>query len=261
MPPFKMVHAEDDEQEFTEVVGSQDLRETFKEHGRVRGSFSINGYEYRNFEANSPSSVVSQINAARGATGVKASLDDGGKLVLEQNSSMPIRIMQGAPYEEPAPAGGGTIAEQVARGVKTAEQSKQTQGEGEKPKNSILEQMGLEASEEAAGAPAVVGGVETGPSAEERQKRREEEKKGNYAGQQAAAGRVDYASNPTAPILPPGSSPGRLPDGRGRTGGGKGYSADPDGSPAVQGTPANDGMTQAGPQASVPHENPSNSAV
>lgn len=102
MVKFTQAGADDDGPErYNEVIGSSTLADTLKERqGMLRGGFSINGTEFRNFEANSPDSVVSQINMQRQKTGVSAALEDG-HLKLWHQSPEPIRIQQGMGYQKP----------------------------------------------------------------------------------------------------------------------------------------------------------------
>lgn len=248
MPKYNLAHADDDEhQDYPEIVGSKDLRESFKDSGRIRGSFFINGYQFHQFESNSIDNLVGLLNAKAGYTHVKASIDDGYHLVLEPNSPAPISIRAGEAYVETPAAGGSTdAADQVLAKLKTAADKDATKGDDGKPKNDVLELLGLEATDDAtSGAP--VGEVPAGPSAEDRKKAREEaQAKGvPYAGggsgsspSAGTAGQTDtIPTDPSSPIT--GSGDGaKMADGRDRTGQGAGYSAKPDGTPPVRGTPA-----------------------
>lgn len=196
-----------------EVIGSKDLRESFKESERIRGSWFINGIELHQFEANSPASVVAQINARTSAHFVHAEVDDQGHLVLSDKSGADIKIGLGAAYVDAAPASSGDVAKDVLKNLKH-EQEKQSH---ERRGNRVLEMLGLEEteSEETVTEGQTVGatarqGFETGLSAEERAERH----------RRASGGAPQIASNPT-----PGSTSGavgKLDDGRGRTGTGGG---------------------------------------
>lgn len=97
MPNFAFAHAQDNEidQTRTEVVGSTSLKDVLIEHGTIRGTWWLNRYEFRNFEATSPAHVTTFINDATKKTGVTASIDDGFHLVLTNNSSAPIAVSSG----------------------------------------------------------------------------------------------------------------------------------------------------------------------
>lgn len=225
-----------------EIVGSKDLRESFKEarDNRVRGSFYINGVELHQFEANSPGSVVSQINAKTGQHFVTAEIDDGGHLVLADASGHPIAIREGAPYVDAPPASTGDAAKDVLNALKSEAEKRNREGD---KVPSVLEMLGLEVTEknEDQTANAPMAGFETGRSAEDRKKAREEALK-----QGVASGATTYPSQPASgpgssggPIkagaqIPSNPTPGnaggaqgKLDDGRGRsgTGGGQGESA------------------------------------
>jgi hypothetical protein len=149
MPKYNLAHANDEEeQDDFELVGSKDLRESFNErNGRLRGSFSVNGYELHNFEANTPANLVALLNAKSNYTHVQAQIDDGGHLVLTGNGPTPIRIAQGAAFVEPPPvSGSGDAADQVLQKLKTAADKDASKGEDGQPKNTILEDLGLEAT-------------------------------------------------------------------------------------------------------------------
>lgn len=183
MPAYAIAHANKDETaDCPEIVGSKDLRESFKERGRLRGSFSINGYEFHQFESNGIDNLLALLNAGSASTHVKASIDDGYHLVLEANSPAPISIRAGEAFVEPPPAAGTVV---VA--------AKEEDG---KPKNTILEDLGLTATDDAE-APAV-GAVPPGPSAAERKKAREEAAGSARPGDVPAA-----AETPVAPAAEP----------------------------------------------------------
>lgn len=269
MPAYNVAHQDENEdQDDFELVGSKDLRESFKEKGRLRGSFSINGHEFHQFESNSPANLVALLNAKQNYTHVFAEIDDGGHLVLTGNGPSEIRIAQGAPYEEVAPAGGGDVAEQVLAKLKQAADKDASKGDDGKPKNTILEDLGLETtkSDDSDGQQAAQPGFETGASADDRKKAREQAKQDrerglNYGGGPAGnnpntgtAGQTDtLPTDQSSPIT--GSGDGaKMADGRDRTGQGAGYSVKPDGTPAVAGTPAAEAAKRVAsdPTANVP---------
>lgn len=192
-----------------EIIGSKDLRESFKDQDRIRGSWFINDIEMHQFDANSPASVVAQINAKTGAHFVTAEIDDGGHLVLIDKSGAKIRIGQGAAYVETAPIVTGNVGADVAAHLDHRDRHRDDRG------NHVLELLGLdETANKTKDTGYVRPGFETGRSAEERRKARE-----------SATGVIPAAQpqNPTNPT-PGGSdgSQGRLQDGRGRTGTGGG---------------------------------------
>lgn len=210
-----------------ELIGSKDLREAFNDGERIRGSFFINGIELHQFEANSPQSVVSQINAKAASTYVTAEIDDGGHLVLVDKSGADIAIGLGEPYVDTAPASSGDVAKDVLNNLKHEQGKEREKDRG----NKVLEMLGLEATEQAVGsdpnasATAVKPGFETGRSAEERRKAHEE---GNRAiGPAGGARREDVPQIPSNPT-PGNSGPdGKLDDGRTGTGGGSGETKGP----------------------------------
>lgn len=219
-----------------ELVGSKDLRESFKEHDRIRGSFFINGVEIHQMDANSPASVVSQINARSTGHFVSAEIDDGGHLVLIDQSGAPIMVTPGAPYvDTAATTSTGDAARDALNHLKNA--AKEDGGKKDKPP-SVLEMLGLDgAHEEQADQPGGArAGFETGRSAEDRRKAREE-----AAGRVGASGTPVNVNQPAgglagsgidrsfAPQIPSNPTPGatsgaggKLDDGRGRTGTGGG---------------------------------------
>lgn len=253
MPKFEMRHQEDDEDtDPRELVGSKDLRKTFEDKGRVRGSFFLNGVEFNQFEANTPASVCEQINSRSDRTGISAEIDDKGHLVLVNSAPQDISVKLGAPYAEAPAATTGDAAKDALNALKT-EAEKQKKGED---KNTILDDLGLKATkgEEKDGG-AVRPGFETGSSAEDRKKAREEQRKAAETGGNLSQGVGGTAGQgqtrnptqvPSAPITG-GTTQGKLDDGRGRTGDGTGYAPRPDGGNAVPGTPANPGQQAANP--------------
>lgn len=218
-----------------ELIGSKDLRESFKETDRIRGSWFINGVEMHQFEANSPASVVAQINAKSGATFVTAEIDDHGHLVLIDKSGADIKIGIGASYVASGPAASGDVAKDVLQNLKHEQEKDQHERRG----NRVLEMLGLEATDqasvgdEALAQSGVAAGFETGLSADERKERW---RRDTFPEQKASPSRqgtagVDKRGAPQIPSNPtPGTTSGaggKLDDGRGRsgTGGGQGETA------------------------------------
>lgn len=95
MKEFKVAHPQDNpiEDGRTEVIGSTSLKDILLERGTIRGSWFLNKYEFRNFEAQNPAQAVVFVNEATPKTGVTATIDDGYHLVL--TSSSPIAIASG----------------------------------------------------------------------------------------------------------------------------------------------------------------------
>lgn len=246
-PAYSIAHRKDDENEdCPEIVGSKDLRESFKDGARVRGSFFINGYEFHQFESNGIENLIALLNAKQSYTHVRASIDDGYHLVLEANSPAPISIRGGAAYVETPAAGGGDAAEQVLQRLKTAADKDEAED-----KASVLDALGLEATEDDVEAP-VVGMTPAGPTAEERKKAREDAKTGSSPSAGTAGQTDEIPTNQSAPIT--GSGDGaKMADGRDRTGQGAGYSTKPDGTPLVRGTPAYEAGQGTDPAANVQH--------
>jgi hypothetical protein len=212
-----------------ELVGSKDLRESFKDTDRIRGSFFINGVELHQFEANSPASVVAQINAKSNQHFVTAEIDDGGHLVLIERSGAEIMIRDGAAYVDVAPASTGDAAKDVLASLRH-EQEQHRKGE-DKDKNTILEALGLEANDRTADAQAGNDqaaptrlGFETGLSAEDRRKRWEDEQglSNPARGPSGGARPGDVTQIPSNPTPGNTGAAGKLQDGRGRTGTGGG---------------------------------------
>lgn len=150
MPEFNQVHQEG-ETKFSQMVGSGSLADAFKRdggNGRIRGSFSLNHREFTNFEADSPEGVVAQINRYASRTGVRASLNESGALVLDHNSPQDIHIGLGKAYEEPLPAG-LTSAADIAKYNADREERERENGV---PENDVLQLLGLTESEPVDGA-------------------------------------------------------------------------------------------------------------
>lgn len=129
MPPFTVSGQKDNEPErYNETVGSATLADSFKERGGyLRGGMSINGVEFRNFEANSPMGVASLINSKQAQTGVLAEIEDG-HLKLSHNSPAVIRIAGGPGYqqankpgERPEPAAENTLLDDLGLDETTEE--------------------------------------------------------------------------------------------------------------------------------------------
>lgn len=237
MPKYTQSHRDDDEDDnCPEIVGSSDLREAFKEKGRLRGSFSINGHMLSQFETNSIENLIAQLNAKSGSTFVDASIDDGYHLVLEAHSPAPIVIALGPPYTDP-PARGGDTATDVVNKLKSEAEQHGRRDENDRNRNTILEDLGLEATEQDAEKGTLAPGTPPpGMSAEDRKKAREERQSRPEAG--AIQGQTaELPTNPTSPIGSPGGPAGEIA-GTQRSGQGAGYSAKPDGTPPVPGTPA-----------------------
>ncbi len=133
------------ENEIPEIVGSRDLREIFDQGRTVRGGLIINNVEVPAFSANGISGILSAINAVSDRSFVDASIDDGYHLVLEARSPSPISIRAGGMYQDPPPAPGTT--DSTAQAVAAAIRETKKDGEEEK-KNTILEDLGLSATDD-----------------------------------------------------------------------------------------------------------------
>jgi hypothetical protein len=178
MPPFKQVHASDNEKPNAEVVGSADLKETLKERHLVRGSFWINGVEYRDFEARSPGEVVRKINEQSNKHGITASIDDGYHLVLEGDGPGEIAIASGhdadrARVSRAEAERNQNLSEAQRNDIREARKARGEQQDHDD--KDILDLLGLKATADY--APGQEGADwAPGESAEQRQKRREDNK-------------------------------------------------------------------------------------
>jgi len=107
MVAYVMAHQKDDEPApYYEVVSSRPLADVFKDKGGwLRGSFSLNGRMYNNFESNSPENFMALVNAKSSETGVRAELTEDGHVKLSQPSAQPILIAQGPAYYPPQAVG------------------------------------------------------------------------------------------------------------------------------------------------------------
>jgi hypothetical protein len=245
MPGYTASHVKDDEDyECPEVVGSTDLRETFKNKDRLRGSFSLNGYMFNQFEANSIENLLAQLHGKEAQTHVIATIDDGYHLVLEAKSPSPIVIHRGPAYQEVPPPGADPVAAQVVAAIR-ADAAAKEEDKKEEPKNTILEDLGLPETEQKEGDVATMapGTPRPGMKAEDRQKRREHEvkiAKGEIPPETPApipAGQTpleNVSSASDAPITGTGDT-NRTLSGAQRTGQGEGYHGHPDGTPPVSG--------------------------
>lgn len=137
MVKFEARHDDGENRDNAQVTGSTDLREVFKSETAIKGSFSLNGFEFVNFQAGSPEAVVSAINVSTNQTGVTASIDDGGHLVLDNNDPDDIIIKLGKPFDEPVPVG-GSVGDEVVRKLKADGKPA--------PLNEALDMLGLDAT-------------------------------------------------------------------------------------------------------------------
>jgi len=208
-----------------EIVGSKDLREVFEENNNLQGSFFINGVEFAQFNANTPASVVNQINAKTGATHVRAEIDDQGHLVLIDRSGADIAIRKGAPNASTMPMASGDAVKDFVAAMRYVRDEEKREEEGD-----LLEMLGLEATEDGTGRDdmPVRPGFETGLSADDRRARWEEEVGLRIPGGNPAIGPTGGARRQDVPQIPSNPNPGntvvdgKLDDGRGRTGTGGG---------------------------------------
>lgn len=158
----------DRDQEIPEIVGSADLRQVFKEKGRVRGSFFVNNIEFHQFEATSIEGLLAAINARANQTHVDASIDDGYHLVLEARSPAPIIVRTGRPYVDAPAPGGGDAAEQVLQRLNQAADKSQKDSNP----NTVLQDLGIDGHDQSDTSQAVPGQPAPGMSAEDRRKAR-----------------------------------------------------------------------------------------
>lgn len=158
--------------EIPEIVGSNDLRKMFADKGEVKGSFFINNIEFHQFRANSIENLLAQINAKENEAFVSASIDDGYHLVLEAHSPAPILVRAGAPYVETPPVGGEAAAA-VKAAIDATHANQRDDRERDLRKNTILEDLGLEATHDTEDQP-IPGAIGPGLNEEERRKRRYE---------------------------------------------------------------------------------------
>lgn len=191
-----------------ELIGTKDLRESFKDGQRVRGSFFINGVEMHQFDASTPAGVVSAINAKTDQHYLIAEIDDGGHLVLVDRSGAEPVIRLGAAWQDPPPATtGDTVRDMLA-----VQKYMREQEQGEK-RGNVLELLGLDdAGSDREQDGIVEPGFETGLSADERQERYKQERW--YRDMQLTPqGTVIYPNRPASGPL--GTERMRLPSGQG----------------------------------------------
>lgn len=130
MVGYSQSHQKDGEPErYNEVISSKPLADAFKDKGRLRGSFSINGRMYYNFESSGPDNFIPLVNAKAAETGVRAELTEDGRVKLSHKSPQPILLAQGPAYYPPIPPG-----EKLPDDL---------------PPNTILEDLGFEETTEA----------------------------------------------------------------------------------------------------------------
>lgn len=192
-----------------ELVGSTDLRESFKDGQRIRGSFYLNGVEMHQFDANTPASVVSQINAKSGAHYLTAELDDGGHLVLVDRSGAEPVIRAGQPWQEAPPATtGDAVRDAIATRKHLDEQEKKEQ-------KGVLELLGLQdAADGSEQSDTVQPGFETGLSAADRKERYKRERFERDM-QMTPQGTVIYPNRPASGPASDGRTGLKLPGGQG----------------------------------------------
>lgn len=187
-PNFKVVNAQDNPQgENTETVGSANLKDVLQEQGVIRGSFFINGTEFRDFEAYSPGEVVRKLNSK--LVGIKASLDDEYRLVLEHDGTDEIAIASGHAQDKarakqaqssPPVGGGGQFTPAEVQQMRAAfRPGQQRSGAKDDEPEDPIELLGLKATGEPAAAygSALSPDWQPGQSAEDRKKARQEREK------------------------------------------------------------------------------------
>lgn len=176
--PFKVVNADDNPQgENANVQGSSNLSDVLKEHKVIRGTFFLNGTEFRDFEARSPGDVARRINEKSRATGVEAWIDDGFRLNLEGDGPGDIAIASGRHDDDHRAAlaiegrNAAQTATPIEQELRRANDLKADERRKDQP--DVLELLGLE---ETAELNAERGGADwsPGPSKEDRAKARAE---------------------------------------------------------------------------------------
>ena len=121
-----------------ELVGSTDLRESFKDGQHIRGSFFLNGVEMHQFDAATPAQVVSAINAKSTEHYLTAEIDDGGHLVLVDRSGAEPLVRMGPPWQDAPPVSTGDAVKDFI----TAQRAIRDEEKAEK-RGNVLELLGL----------------------------------------------------------------------------------------------------------------------
>lgn len=193
-----------------ELVGSTDLRESFKDGQRIRGSFYLNGVEMHQFDANSPASVVTQINAKSAEHYLTAEIDDGGHLVLVDRSGAEPMVRLGPPWQDaPPPTTGDMVKDMLSV------QKHMRDAEKEDDRGTVLDQLGLgDAGNDNDVDGQVTPGFETGLSAEDRKERYKQERWQRDL-QLTPQGTVIYPNRPASGPAGTGAGAPKLPGGQG----------------------------------------------
>jgi len=193
-----------------ELVGTKDLRESFKDGARVRGSFSLNGVEMHQFDAASPAQVVSAINAKSTQHYLTAEIDDGGHLVLVDRSGAEPMVRMVGPWQESPPVTSGDAVKDMIAAQKHIKEAE----EGEK-RGNVLELLGLaDAGNDREQDGVVQPGFETGLSADERKERYKNERWARD-NQWTPQGTMIYQNRPASGPASDGKTGLKLPPGQG----------------------------------------------
>lgn len=193
-----------------ELIGTKDLRESFKDGQRVRGSFSLNGVEMHQFDAGSPAQVVSAINAKSSQHYLTAEIDDSGHLVLVDRSGAEPTVRFVGGWQDTPPITSGDAVKDMIAAQKHIKESE----EGEK-RGNVLELLGLaDAGNDREQDGVVEPGFETGLSAEERKERYKAERWMRDA-QMTPQGTVIYPNRPASGPAGTGAGALKLPGGQG----------------------------------------------
>lgn len=178
---YNLRTAADNPQEgkYGELVGSTNLADMLRRYGYVRGSFAINGVEYRHFMATAPGEIVAKINEKN--PGVKASLDEDFHLVLESDGNGEPQIADGTGWEKAQEA--QAVADRNERAMRDGRTLDADPEQSRKNRPNALECLGLEPNSDWAFG-GVAGDWAPGSTAEDRAKAREERQHGGVAAAQ-----------------------------------------------------------------------------
>lgn len=193
-----------------ELIGSTDLRESFKDGQRIRGSFFLNGVEMHQFDASTPAGVVSAINAKSGEHYLTAEIDDGGHLVLVDRSGAEPTVRMGPAWQDAAPVSTGDAVKDFIAAQRAIRDEEKHEERG-----NVLEILGLaDAGNDREQGDRVEPGFETGLSAEERQERYKHERWMRDA-QYTPQGTVIYPNRPASGPAGTGAGAPKFPGGQG----------------------------------------------
>lgn len=138
MGKFSQAHQSDDEAPNTIVIGSKDIRPQFRDGFEVRGGFYLQHVFFYNFQAGSPGQVIDKLNERETETGIHASINSSGHLVLANSSNGPITFEYALPFQPMNPA----VLYPEGHPERARLESMIAENGGRFP-NSILEDLGL----------------------------------------------------------------------------------------------------------------------